>query len=41
MGSFWVGVVAAVLIAVCAAVVLNGYVPDAAATAFSTTSVRI
>ena len=41
MGSFLVGVLVAVLIAVSAAVVLNGYVPDAASTAFSTQSVRI
>jgi hypothetical protein len=41
MGSFLVGVLVAVLIAVSAAVVLNGYVPDAASTAFSTQGVRI
>jgi hypothetical protein len=41
MGSFLAGVIAAVLIAVSAAVVLNGYVPDAASTAFSTQAVRI
>jgi len=41
MGSFLVGVIAAVLIAVSAAVVLNSYVPDAASTAFSTQGVRI
>jgi hypothetical protein len=41
MGSFLMGVVAAVLIAVCAAVVLNSYLPDAASTAFSTQGVRI
>jgi hypothetical protein len=41
MGSFLMGVVVAVLIAVCAAVVLNGYLPDAASTAFSTQGVRI
>jgi hypothetical protein len=41
MGSFLMGVVAAVLIAVGAAVVLSNYVPDAASTAFSTQGVRI
>jgi hypothetical protein len=41
MASFLMGVVAAVVIAVGAAVVLNGYVPDAASTAFSTQGVRI
>lgn len=41
MRSFLAGIVVAVLIAVGAAVVLTGYVPDASSTAFSTQGVRI
>ena len=41
MRAFLAAVVAAVLIAVGAALVLNSYVPDTSAGAFSTTGVRI
>ncbi len=41
MGSFFTGVIAAVLIAVGAAVVFTGYVPNLSSTAFSTQGVRI
>jgi hypothetical protein len=41
MRTFLVAVLAAVLIASAAAVVLNTYVPDSSAEAFSTQSVRI
>jgi len=41
MGSFLIGVIVAVILAIGAAVVLDSYVPDAASTAFSTQAVRI
>lgn len=42
MRAFLVGCLAAVVIAVCAAYVLNSsYVPSASSTVFSTTGVRI
>jgi hypothetical protein len=42
MRVFLVACLAAIVIAVCAAYVLNsGYVPDASSTVFSTTGVRI
>jgi hypothetical protein len=41
MGSFVMGVITAIVVAIAAAVVLYGFVPDAASTAFSTQGVRI
>jgi hypothetical protein len=41
MRTFLVAVVAAFVIAACAALVLGNYVPDDSARAFSTQSVRI
>jgi hypothetical protein len=41
MRTFLVAVLAAIVIAGAAAIVLNAYVPDSSAEAFSTQSVRI
>jgi hypothetical protein len=41
MRTFLIAVLAAVVIAAAAAIVLNNYVPDTSAEAFSTQSVRI